>query len=137
MNANPKPMEEMMKVETNYELIADNGRYVGAPILIYDRKDGQFVGEFRGFSGDSIVIRSMPGSCCDSDRVSGFPLECVEGWTEEPLPTKPPAIWPESLRRFFRAAHKSEDAKQIALALKAVDLWTREEIGTELDEIPF
>ncbi len=127
-----------MKVETTYKLIADNGQYVDRNILIYDRKDGHFVGEFLGFTGDNIIIRTDPRGCNDSDQITDFPPECVEGWIEKPLPTKPPAIWPESLRRFFRAAHKSEDPKQIALALKAVDLWVYDKIYPEIaDEVPF
>ena len=138
MNANPKPMEEMMKVETVYKLIADNGTYVERNVLVYDRKDGQFVGEFLGFNGDSIVVMNNHSACHAGDEMMGFPLDCVEEWTEEPLPTKLPAIWPESLRRFFRAAHKSEDPKQIALALKAIDLWMYDKVHPVIgDDIPF
>ena len=124
-----------MKVETNYELIADNGQYLKKHALVYDCQDGNFVGIFLGFSGKSIVIELPLGSCNSSDRVSGFPLEYAEQWTSEPLPTKPPTVCPESLRRFFRAAHKSEDPKQIALAVKAIELWMYDEVLP--DDIPF
>ena len=126
-----------MIVESTHRLCSDSGQYVDHGALIYDMKDGSFVGAFFGFTGANIVIKSNPRGCNVSDQFTRFPLECLEHWTVEPLPTKPPHIWPESLRRFFRAAHKSEDPKQIALALKAVDLWTRDEIVTVLDDIPF
>ena len=127
-----------MKVETNYKLVADNGQYVEQFALIYDRKDGQFVGKFLAFNGGNIVVMNKHSASHAGVTTMGFPLDCVKEWTEKPLPTKPPAVWPESLRRFFRAAHKSEDAKQIALALKAVDLWMRGEVyPVEDDPIPF
>ena len=127
-----------MKVETNYKLIADNGQYLKRHALIYDRKDGSFVGKFLGFSGKSIGIELPLGSCISGDQVSDFPLEHAEQWTSEPLPTKPPVVCPESLRRFFRAAHKSEDPKQIALAVKALGLWMYDEVLPRPDdEIPF
>ena len=127
-----------MKIETNYELIADNGQYLKQHALIYDCTDGHFVGKFLGFSGKSIVIELPLGSCNSSDQVSRFPLEYSEQWTSDPLPTKPPAVCPESLRRFFLAAHQSEDPKQIALAVKALGLWMYDEVLPRPgDEIPF
>ncbi len=55
MTANIKPMEEMMKVETNYQLITDNGQYLKRGALIYDCEDGHFVGKFLGFNGKDML----------------------------------------------------------------------------------